>query len=110
VTHSGYLNLASNCPRSLPFSWLRNNLCCRAGLARDVQAPLKCGDEPAHGSNHGRLSGPLDLLRPFDSFASPVIIWNVIAVCINFLTVGAYAFSYARKSSDALPQRVRLKH
>jgi len=22
----------------------------------------------------------------------PVIIWNVIAVCINFLTVGAYAF------------------
>ena len=27
----------------------------------------------------------------------PVIIWNVIAVCINFLTVGAYAFFLRRE-------------
>jgi uncharacterized protein with PQ loop repeat len=30
----------------------------------------------------------------------PVIIWNVIAVCINFLTVGAYAY-FLRKKKEA---------
>ena len=29
----------------------------------------------------------------------PVIVWNVIAVCINFLTVGAYAY-FARKEKE----------
>jgi len=29
----------------------------------------------------------------------PVIVWNVIAVCINFLTVGAYAY-FVRKEKE----------
>ena len=29
----------------------------------------------------------------------PVIIWNVIAVCINFLTVGAYTY-FVRKEKE----------
>jgi hypothetical protein len=32
----------------------------------------------------------------------PVIIWNVIAVLMNFLTVGAYAY-YLRREKQARP-------
>ena len=32
----------------------------------------------------------------------PVIIWNVIAVLINFLTVGAYAYSVHKEKAKPL--------
>jgi hypothetical protein len=47
-----------------------NDLCCDAGPDCNAQAPVKRGHEPKNGSNHGRVSGPLGLLRFIDSFAT----------------------------------------
>ena len=47
-----------------------NDLCCDAGPARNAQASIKRGHEPKNGSNHGRISGPVGLLRVIDSFAT----------------------------------------
>lgn len=47
-----------------------NYLRCDAGPNRNAQAPVKRGHEPKNGRNHGRVSGPLDLLRFIDSFAT----------------------------------------
>jgi hypothetical protein len=50
----------------------------------------------------GTIMGVFQLLWIYYglSIASrPVIVWNVIAVCINFLTVGAYAY-FARKEKE----------
>jgi len=35
-------------------------------------------------------------------FSRPVIIWNVIAVFINFLTVGAYAYFLRKEKEKSL--------
>ena len=51
----------------------------------------------------GAIMGAFQILRIYYGLliaSRPVIIWNVIAVCINFLTVGAYSH-FGRKEKHA---------
>jgi len=50
----------------------------------------------------GTIMGAFQLLWIYYGLliaSRPVIVWNVIAVCINFLTVGAYAY-FVRKEKE----------
>src|SRR5437016_12650404 len=65
------------------------DLCRRAGLARDAQTSIKRRHEPKDGDNHGRLSDPVVYYGLLIALRL-VILWNVVAVLVNFLSVGAY--------------------
>ena len=50
--------------------WFWNDVCGVAGLVRDVQTPVKFGDEPRNGGNPWHLSNPVGLLRLANCFAA----------------------------------------
>ena len=76
-----------------------NNLCRYAGPGRNAEAPIERENKPNDGHNHGRLPNPLGLLPLVDSFATGDV-WNVIAVLVNSLSVGAY-LHFVRKERAA---------
>lgn len=60
----------------------------------DLLAMLKRRSSLGMNPRMGTITGAFQILWVYYGFliaSRPVIIWNVIAVCINFLTVAAYA-------------------
>src|SRR5437762_1634112 len=71
------------------FGGIWNDLCRRAGLDRDAQTSIKRRHEPKDGDNHGRFSDSVVYYGLLIA-SRLVILWNVVAVLVNFLSVGAY--------------------
>ena len=68
----------------------------------DLLAMLKRRSSLGMNPRMGTIMGAFQLLWIYYGLliaSRPVIVWNVIAVCINFLTVGAYAY-FVRKEKD----------
>ena len=68
----------------------------------DLLAMLKRRSSLGMNPRMGTIMGAFQLLWIYYGLliaSRPVIVWNVIAVCINFLTVGAYAY-FARKEKE----------
>lgn len=71
----------------------------------DLIAMLKRRSSLGMNPRMGTIMGAFQILWIYYGLliaSRPVIIWNVIAVCINFLTVGAYAY-FVRKEKNAAP-------
>ena len=69
----------------------------------DLVAMLKRRSSVGMNPRMGAIMGAFQILWIYYGLliaSRPVIVWNVIAVCINFLTVGAYAF-FLRKEKQA---------
>lgn len=69
----------------------------------DLVAMLKRQSSSGMNPRMGAIMGAFQILWIYYGLliaSRPVIIWNVIAVCINFLTVGAYAH-FVRKEKQA---------
>ena len=69
----------------------------------DLLAMLKRRSSLGMNPRMGAIMGAFQVLWIYYGLliaSRPVIIWNVIAVCINFLTVGAYAY-FVRKERQA---------
>jgi MtN3 and saliva related transmembrane protein len=68
----------------------------------DLVAMLKRRSSLGMNPRMGTITGAFQILWVYYGFliaSRPVIVWNVIAVCINFLTVGAYAH-FLRKEKE----------
>jgi MtN3 and saliva related transmembrane protein len=68
----------------------------------DLLAMFKRRSSAGMNPRMGAIMGAFQVLWIYYGLliaSRPVIIWNVIAVCINFLTVGAYAF-FLRKEKQ----------
>ena len=68
----------------------------------DLLAMLKRRSSLGMNPRMGTIMGAFQLLWIYYGLliaSRPVIVWNVIAVCINFLTVGAYAY-FVRKEKE----------
>jgi MtN3 and saliva related transmembrane protein len=68
--------------------------------APDLIAMLKRKSSEGMNPRMGAIMGALQTLWIYYGLlisSRPVVIWNVIAVCINFLTVGAYAYFLRRE-------------
>ena len=66
----------------------------------DLLAMLKRRSSLGMNPRMGTITGVFQLLWIYYGLliaSRPVIVWNVIAVCINFLTVGAYAYFLHRE-------------
>lgn len=66
----------------------------------DLLAMLKRRSSLGMNPRMGAIMGVFQLLWIYYGLliaSRPVIVWNVIAVCINFLTVGAYAYFVRRE-------------
>ena len=73
----------------------------------DLLAMLKRRSSLGMNPRMGTIMGAFQLLWIYYGLliaSRPVIVWNVIAVCINFLTVGAYAYFVRKERSDALQE------
>jgi MtN3 and saliva related transmembrane protein len=71
----------------------------------DLVAMLKRKSSLGMNPRMGTIMGAFQILWIYYGLliaSRPVIIWNVIAVCINFLTVGAYAY-FLHKEKHAAP-------
>ena len=75
-----------------------NDRCRCSGLGRDAQATFKCGHELTDDGNHGCL---LWLYYGLLILSRPVIAWNVAAVLINFLSVGAYSHFVRKEKAES---------
>jgi uncharacterized protein with PQ loop repeat len=84
-----------------------------AGLP-DLLAMLKRRSSAGMNPRMAAISGLFQILWIYYGFlilSRPVILWNVIAVLINFLSVGAYRyFSRTEKAYIALDRDFRSKH
>ena len=70
----------------------------------DLIAMLKRRSSLGMNPRMGTIMGAFQILWIYYGLliaSRPVVIWNVIAVCINFLTVGAYAY-FVRKEKRVL--------
>jgi MtN3 and saliva related transmembrane protein len=68
----------------------------------DLVSMLKRRSSLGMNPRMGTIMGVFQLLWIYYGLliaSRPVIVWNVIAVCINFLTVGAHAY-FARKEKE----------
>jgi uncharacterized protein with PQ loop repeat len=68
----------------------------------DLLAMLKRRSSLGMNPRMGTIMGAFQLLWIYYGLliaSRPVVVWNVIAVCINFLTVGAYAY-FVRKEKE----------
>ena len=68
--------------------------------APDLIAMLKRKSSEGMNPRMGAIMGAFQTLWIYYGLlisSRPVVIWNVIAVCINFLTVGAYAYFLRRE-------------
>ena len=73
----------------------------------DLLAMLKRRSSLGMNPRMGAIMGAFQVLWIYYGLliaSRPVIIWNVIAVCINFLTVGAYAYFVRREKRAAALQ------
>jgi uncharacterized protein with PQ loop repeat len=73
----------------------------------DLIAMLKRRSSLGMNPRMGTIMGAFQVLWIYYGLlieSRPVIIWNVIAVLINFLTVGAYAY-FVRKEKEAAASR-----
>lgn len=69
----------------------------------DLLAMLRRRSSEGMNPRMGAIMGAFQMLWIYYGFliaSRPVIIWNVIAVLINFVTVGAYAY-YLRRERQA---------
>jgi len=75
----------------------------------DLIAMLKRRSSIGMNPHMGAIMGAFQVLWIYYGLliaSRPVIIWNVIAVCINFITVGAYAyFVHEEKQAKAAAAR-----
>jgi MtN3 and saliva related transmembrane protein len=68
----------------------------------DLVAMLKRRSSLGMSPRMGAIMGAFQILWIYYGLliaSRPVIVWNVIAVCVNFLTVGAYAY-FVRKEKQ----------
>ena len=68
----------------------------------DLLAMLKRRSSLGMNPRMGTITGVFQLLWIYYGLliaSRPVIVWNVIAVCINFLTVGAYTYFVRREKA-----------
>ena len=75
----------------------------------DLLAMLRRRSSEGMNPRMGAIMGAFQVLWIYYGLliaSRPVIIWNVIAVLINFLTVGAYAY-FLRKEKEKHPDGVR---
>ena len=73
---------------------IRNDLCRPAGFDRDAQAEVK----QRHESEMAAIMGVFQIVWVYYGLlivSRPVIVWNIVAVLINSLMVGAF-FYFAR--------------
>lgn len=69
----------------------------------DLLAMLKRRSSEGMNPRMGTIMGTFQILWVYYGLliaSRPVIIWNVIAVMINFLTVGAYAYFVHREKTN----------
>jgi MtN3 and saliva related transmembrane protein len=74
----------------------------------DLIAMLKRKSSLGMNPRMGTIMGAFQILWIYYGLliaSRPVIIWNVIAVCINFLTVGAYAYFLHREKQGRAAER-----
>ena len=64
----------------------------------DDQGAVQPGHQPDDGDHHGGLSDCLDLLRPARP-SRPVIVWNLIGVVTNSVTMWAYR-NFSRREKE----------
>lgn len=70
----------------------------------DLVAMLKHRSSLGVNPRMGTIMGAFQILWIYYGLliaSRPVIVWNVIAVCINFLTVGAYAYFVRQEKHGA---------
>ena len=75
----------------------------------DLIAMLKRKSSLGMNPRMGTIMGAFQILWIYYGLliaSRPVIIWNVIAVCINFLTVGAYAYFLHREKQSHAAERL----
>jgi MtN3 and saliva related transmembrane protein len=75
----------------------------------DLIAMLKRKSSLGMNPRMGTIMGAFQVLWIYYGMliaSRPVIIWNVIAVCINFLTVGAYAYFLHREKQGHSAERL----
>ena len=75
----------------------------------DLIAMLKRKSSLGMNPRMGTIMGAFQILWIYYGLliaSRPVIIWNVIAVCINFLTVGAYAYFLHREEQGRAAERL----
>jgi MtN3 and saliva related transmembrane protein len=68
----------------------------------DLVAMLKRQSSVGMNPRMGAIMGSFQALWVYYGLliaSRPVIVWNVIAVCINFLTVGAYAYFFRKEKA-----------
>ena len=83
---------------------IRHHLCGRPGFDHDVQArePRRHEMNPTMAG----MMGTFQIVWVYYGFlidSMPVVIWNIIAVGINFLIVGAF-FYFTRKEKMGRPE------
>lgn len=75
----------------------------------DLLAMLKRKSSLGMNPRMGTIMGAFQILWIYYGLliaSRPVVIWNVIAVCINFLTVGAYAYFLHRERQERAAERL----
>ena len=75
----------------------------------DLIAMLKRKSSLGMNPRMGTIMGAFQILWIYYGLliaSRPVIIWNVIAVCINFLTVGAYAYFLHREKQGRAAEQL----
>jgi MtN3 and saliva related transmembrane protein len=73
----------------------------------DLLAMLRRRSSLGMNPRMGAIMGAFQILWIYYGLliaSRPVIIWNVIAVCINFLTVGAYSYFVRKEKQGAAMQ------
>ena len=71
----------------------------------DLMAMLKRRSSEGMNPRMGAIMGAFQILWVYYGLliaSRPVIVWNVIAVLINFITVGAYAYFLRTQASKSL--------
>jgi len=72
----------------------------------DLMAMLRRRSSEGMNPRMGAIMGAFQILWVYYGLliaSRPVIIWNVIAVFINFLTVGAYAYFLRQERAKSVP-------
>ena len=72
----------------------------------DLMAMLRRRSSEGMNPRMGAMMGAFQILWVYYGLliaSRPVIIWNVIAVFINFLTVGAYAYFLRQERAKSVP-------
>lgn len=74
----------------------------------DLIAMLKRGHSQGMNPTMAAIMGTFQIVWVYYGFlidSRPVIVWNIVAVVINFLTVSAYFYFSRKEKTGALAQR-----